>query len=135
MAYFGLKAQCLWWDVLGERAPGLCILCTAFLQPESISHALLCYLSCLCQVIPGWIGRVYMGAWGKWVCVSVPLMLFFSTGFNCKEYRPLRLKCCFCPSVIYEVKNVWLRGIREGYGWDGEWVVGRIPTSVGLFSP
>lgn len=49
---------------------------------------------------------------GSHVCSSV-----LSNGFSHKEYRPLRLRSCFCPFVICEVRILLPGGWGEGSGW------------------
>lgn len=49
---------------------------------------------------------------GSHVCSSV-----LSNGFSHKEYRPLRLRSCFCPFVICEVRILLPGGWGEGSRW------------------
>lgn len=98
--------------MLGYGSPGLCVSSTAFLQPEAVNFIVLSEVS-----QSPLSGSALMGGRGGWVKVgSCVCSSVLSNGFGHNEYRPLRLRSCFCPFVICEVRILLPGGPQEDEG-------------------
>lgn len=129
-----------WWNgagrfwALGMKVPG-----TAILQPEAASCAVLSELSQLPLLVSG-CDRVSGGGLVKRFRAFAAL--FFSTGFSCNAYRPLRLEF---PSAPLAFSRLWSENcnltlplllLQLEPGGPREHVrEGWVCTSVALFCP